>query len=172
MRLIVFFLMVLFLSTPALAQDQKRGYPVNECNPVLNGDWLCRNAQSGRHSHKTLSLKIDGNGVERLVFESGGSCRGCHTGSDSYLADGRRHVNEVGMKYAASCNHRTKTKGHKIFRIAARGNEGSLIIMEYWIMSDGRMVTARFRGTMDGWDVKNSDREAQPFNYDICAKLE
>ncbi len=144
----------------------------NKCNPALNGDWMCRNAQTGKHNHLALSLKIDGGGAELLVVGDDGACRGCHTSPYSFLADGRRHRNESGIEYAASCNHRTKTRGHKIFRIALQLDSGKAVIEEYWIMSDGRIVIARFRGTMDGWDVKNSDREAQPYSYDICAKLE
>ena len=145
---------------------------VSECSPVLNGDWICQSAQSGRRSHMNLSLKTDGGGVARLVKRYGGACRGCHYYKTIYVADGRRHVDEEGLSYAASCNHRTKTKGYKIFRIAYRLPPGKVRIQEYVIMDDGRMVYGGFFGTMDGWDVKNSDRPPEPDGYSICAKLE
>ena len=172
MRLVPFFLMVLFLSTPVLAQDQKRGYPVNECNPVLNGDWFCQNAKTGKRRHITLSLETDGSGAERLVVGNDGASRGSHTSPLNYLADGRRHRDKYDIEYAASCNHRTKTRGHKIFRIAFRNSLGRVKIIEYVIMHDGRMLIGGFWGTMDGWDVKNSSRPPEPDSYSICAKLE
>ena len=170
MRLAVLFLMILFLSAPAFAQDSKIAGAVNECNPVLNGDWYCRRARSGKYWHLNLSLQTDGNGVPRLV-QKNGACRGCYRNIRTYIADGRRHADEVGVSYAASCNHRTKTKGHKIFRIAYRLDAGKVGMEEYWIRSNGSMVIADFGGTMDGWDVRNSDRPAtQPNWYSLCVK--
>lgn len=143
----------------------------DKCSPVLNGDWFCQNAKTGKRRHLTLSLETDGSGAERLVVGSDGASRGSHT-PISYLADGRRHRNANGFEYAASCNHRTKTRGYKIFRIAFRHSPGRVRIAEYVIMHDGRMVHAGFWGTMDRWDVKNSSRPPEPDDYSMCAKLE
>ena len=171
MRLVLLFLMVLFLSVPAFAQEGKIAGVVNECNPVLNGDWYCRSAQTRRYSHLNFSLQTDGSGVPRLVKRDGGACRDCHDDMTTYIADGRRHTTWDGIPYAASCNHRTKTEGRKIFRIAQQSDSGTAGIKEYWIRPNGSMVIAGFSGTMDNWDVRNSDRPAtQPNWYYLCVK--
>ena len=179
MRLAVLFLMVLFLSAPAFAQDEKREYPVPECDPRLSGDWLCKHAKAKgeRLVPINLSLETNSNGVTRLtrgvggkLFCHNGHCVDEHDSWENYVADGRRHATWDGISYASSCNHRTKTKGHKVFRIAYRLDAGKVGIREYFIMSDGRMAIARFFGTMDGWDVKNSDRPRETSDYSICIR--
>ncbi len=144
----------------------------NVCSPVLNGEWICRNAQNGELSRENLSLETDGSGATRLVKRWGGASRGSHDMKATYVADGRRRVNEEGDDYAASCNHRTKTQGNKIFRIAEQFTSGRAGMKEYVIMDDGRMLIGGFGGTMDGWDVKNSDRPPEPDWYYVCAKEE
>ena len=165
MRIVVFFLMVLFLSTPAFAQGEKRGYPVNECNPEMVGDWLCDLKGSGSKELWKISLSVGADGLTRMTKQRGWSCTDCHDSAldEVQIVDGKRHMDEGGTPYAASCNHRTRNKGYKVYRFARRF-KSKIYIHEYIVWGDGRLVFASFENgaRMDGWDVANSSHTRKP----------
>lgn len=144
----------------------------NECNPEMTGEWICTD-QFRERRRLNLSLQTDASGAVRLVKRWGGAFCGwdCHHTQETFVADGKFRHNERNRPYAASCNHRTKTKGYKIFRMAQRG-VGKIYIEEYVVLEDGRLVFGRFvNGTrMDGHDVENSSRPPRPDYWELCVR--
>ena len=171
MRLVPFFLMVLFLSTPALAQDGKRGYPVNECNPEMVGDRLCK-LGTAQQLWK-ISLSVGADGLTRMTKQWGGLCTDCHDSDmkEVHIVDGKRHMGNGGMFYSASCNHRTRNKGYKVYRYARRF-KGKIYISEYIVLGDGRLVFASFvnGARMEGYDVANSSHTRKPDYVTLCRR--
>ena len=147
---------------------------VSECNSEMAGEWVCTNMNRQRE-RLNLSLHTDANGVTRLVKRWGGVfCGGpCHHSQETFVADGKFRHSEINRPYAASCNHRTKPSGYKIFRIAMRLDAyGKIYINEYIVRKDGVLLFGSFRnGTrMDGHDVVNSYRPSRPDYWEICVR--
>ena len=146
----------------------------NECNPEMTGEWICTEKGGGR-KRMNLSLRTDANGVATLTHRWGGAfCGGpCHHQQETFVADGKRRLHDGGWYYAASCNHRTKTKGYKIFRYAFRNLVNKkVVINEYVVLEDGRLIFGSFHkgNRMDGYDVENSSRPPQPDYWEICSR--
>ncbi len=169
--------LVLFAGTASAGERRDRSArqiasAANECNPEMAGEWICTDQFRDRR-RLNLSLHTDASGAARLIKRWGGALCGwdCHHIQETFVADGKFRRSEQNRPYAASCNHRTKTHGYKIFRMAGR-SEGKILIEDYIVGSDGRLAFGRFvDGTrMDGHDVENSSRPARPDYWEICVR--
>ncbi len=138
----------------------------SECNPQLNGRWACLTPGATKRHIRTITLKPNGNGGMTLK-----SVRGwANLGEGARMTiDERVHTGSGGLRYAASCNHRSRGHGYKILRIATEYPTQSYF-SDYIVFEGGKWlyIASYDKIKMDGLDVVNSATAGKPYRVTKC----